>query len=60
MNLYYAFGGGMGHLTRANAFMYTLGIRPEDFLVLTSSEFAEKIFDKEQLINIAPEHLLRI
>ena len=26
--LYYGFGGGLGHITRFNAFCYTLGLRP--------------------------------
>lgn len=56
MNLYYAFGGGLGHLTRANAFMYTLGIQPDQFLVLTSSKHAELIFSKKQLIIIDPDY----
>ncbi|MFN8258917.1 MAG: hypothetical protein U0W24_24730 [Bacteroidales bacterium] len=40
----------MGHLTRANAFRYTLGYDKESFFVITSSSFACKIIDQRQLI----------
>lgn len=39
MSLYYAFGGGLGHLTRARAFLHTLGIE-KDSAILTASPFA--------------------
>ena len=39
MNLYYAIGGGLGHLTRARAFLHTFGIE-KDLAILTASEFA--------------------
>ncbi|MEZ5429461.1 MAG: hypothetical protein R2747_24670, partial [Pyrinomonadaceae bacterium] len=39
MNLYYANGGGLGHLTRARAFLHQLGLERET-AVLTASEFA--------------------
>ena len=39
MLLYYAMGGGLGHLTRARAFLYTLGLDGASTL-LTSSRFA--------------------
>ena len=39
MIVYYAIGGGLGHLTRARAFLYTLGIT-EPVTVLTASSFA--------------------
>jgi hypothetical protein len=37
--LYYAMGGGLGHLTRARAFLHTLGIA-EPVTLLTASPFA--------------------
>ncbi len=40
MNIYYANGGGLGHLTRARAFLHQLGIERET-AILTSSKFAE-------------------
>jgi hypothetical protein len=40
MNLYYANGGGLGHLTRANAFLRQLKIENET-AILTASKFAE-------------------
>jgi predicted glycosyltransferase len=39
MILYYAAGGGLGHLTRARAVIHTLGIT-DDVTVLTASPFA--------------------
>lgn len=40
MLLVYAMGGGLGHLTRARAFLHTLGLEAEATL-FTSSRFAE-------------------
>ena len=40
MLLYYALGGGLGHLVRARAFLHTLGLDAEATL-FTSSRFAE-------------------
>jgi hypothetical protein len=37
--LYYALGGGLGHLTRARAFLYSIGCQCEA-VILTASEFA--------------------
>jgi hypothetical protein len=39
MNLYYAMGGGLGHLTRARAFLHTLNLQ-NNSVILTSSNFA--------------------
>lgn len=39
MILYYAMGGGLGHLTRARAVVHTLGVR-EPVLLLTASPYA--------------------
>jgi hypothetical protein len=40
MILYYAIGGGLGHLTRARAVLHTLGIK-DRVALLTSSSFAD-------------------
>ncbi len=40
MLLYYALGGGLGHLTRARAFLHTLGLG-EEATLFTSSRFAD-------------------
>jgi hypothetical protein len=40
MLLYYAMGGGLGHLTRARAFLHTLGLERASTL-FTSSSFAD-------------------
>jgi hypothetical protein len=40
MKLYYAMGGGLGHLTRARAFFFNLGIDNDSAIILTSSPFA--------------------
>lgn len=39
MLLYYALGGGLGHLVRARAFLHTLGL--EEATLFTSSSFAD-------------------
>jgi len=55
MILYYAFGGGLGHLTRANALMYTFGYLPEKLYILTSSNFANLIFQEKNIIKLPDE-----
>lgn len=40
MLLYYALGGGLGHLVRARAFLHTLGLE-RDATLFTSSRFAD-------------------
>jgi hypothetical protein len=52
MNLYYAFGGGLGHLTRASALIYTLGLSPGDFMIVTNSEFAVKVFPHSKVVKV--------
>lgn len=52
MVLYYAFGGGLGHLTRASAVLYTFGYHENDFLVVTSSPFANIVFKEKNFIYI--------
>ena len=50
MILYYAMGGGLGHLTRALAVIHTLQM--PDYKILTASPYAEKIFDRSNLIHL--------
>ena len=52
MLVYYAMGGGMGHLMRAAAFLHTYRIK--DYLVLTSSQYADVVFEPNQLIRVDP------
>ncbi len=40
MNLYYAMGGGVGHLVRARAVIHTLGLNPSTTSILSSSPYA--------------------
>jgi hypothetical protein len=53
MILYYAAGGGLGHLTRARAIIYTLGLE-EQVAILTASSFAsdKRVVGETKLINI--------
>lgn len=39
-NLYYAMGGGVGHLVRARAVVHTLGLNPSSTTILSSSPYA--------------------
>lgn len=50
MVLYYAMGGGLGHLMRTLAVLHTLNIT--EFKIITASPLATKIFDKVDLIII--------
>jgi hypothetical protein len=50
MVLYYAMGGGLGHLMRTLAVLHTLNIN--EFKIITASPLATKIFNKEDLILI--------
>jgi hypothetical protein len=56
MKLYYAFGGGLGHLCRAHALINSIGSSPEDFIVLSNSNHTELIFDQSQIIFIPQEY----
>ncbi len=51
--LYYAMGGGLGHLTRARAVLNMFGIE-EDSLILTSSPFANdvRVMGETKVINV--------
>jgi hypothetical protein len=51
MNLFYAMGGGWGHLTRVSTFIDQFGII--DFRILTNNPLAEKIFTPNQIITIS-------
>jgi len=42
-SLYYAVGGGMGHLTRAVGFIHTHGLDERQTIVLTASPYVKKI-----------------
>lgn len=53
-NLYYAMGGGLGHLTRAQAVEHTLGL--ENLRVLTAAAEANKVFHSHNLLKVPPQH----
>jgi hypothetical protein len=56
MNLYYAMGGGLGHLTRASAFLNQFGLAANS-AILTSSDFAsdKRICPDIKIIKVNPE-----
>lgn len=56
MILYYAVGGGMGHLARASAVLNTLQIPKEAVKVLTASPFASLYFQDLPILPL-PAHL---
>lgn len=56
MILYYAVGGGLGHLTRASAIIRQLQIPRTDVRVLTASPFASWYFSDLPLLTL-PSHL---
>ncbi|GAB4123256.1 MAG: hypothetical protein OHK0045_13090 [Raineya sp.] len=56
MLLYYAVGGGLGHLTRAAAIIDYLKISAKDMLLLTASPFAQIYFPDLQILSL-PKHL---
>jgi hypothetical protein len=53
MKLYYAMGGGLGHLTRGKALINTLGLLPKDFIVVTNSDYADKVFPDSKIEKLA-------
>lgn len=55
MQLYYAMGGGMGHLSRAAAFIYTQKIAAEAIILLTSSPYAAEILPHIKCLTIPHE-----
>jgi hypothetical protein len=52
MRLYYAFGGGLGHLSRTTAVIKTLGLSAEDFILLSNSSYAGLVFDPDKIIHV--------
>lgn len=56
MTLYYAMGGGLGHLTRARVYLENMGIK--DFRILSGHSAANLIFAPDQLLPV-PEQLLK-
>lgn len=54
-NIYYAPGGGMGHITRAKAFIYTTRQNEETFFIVTSSRYADLFFPEKCIVKI-PTH----
>jgi hypothetical protein len=53
MILYYAFGGGFGHLSRTSALIHTLRLPINDVLILTNSKYAHLVFAREQILMIS-------
>ncbi|MEM7371076.1 MAG: hypothetical protein AAF587_20850 [Bacteroidota bacterium] len=53
-NLYYAMGGGLGHLTRARAVEHTLGL--DNLRVLTAAPEAGKVFHSHNLLKVPPKN----
>ena len=53
MILYYAFGGGFGHLSRTSALIHTLKLPINDVLILTNSKYAHLVFAQEQILMIS-------
>jgi hypothetical protein len=50
VNLFYAMGGGWGHLTRVNTFIHQFGI--SDYSILTNNPLAGKIFSSNQIVSV--------
>lgn len=50
MVLYYAVGGGLGHLSRARKVLHALAI--DDYKIITASGYAYQLFAAEQIIHI--------
>ena len=58
MNLYYAMGGGVGHLVRARAVVHTLGLNPSTTSLLSSSPYAlDSRIVGTMPVCVAPEEL---
>ncbi|MGK7393831.1 MAG: hypothetical protein ACNS62_04630 [Candidatus Cyclobacteriaceae bacterium M3_2C_046] len=53
MTLYYAMGGGLGHLTRSRVLLQNLSIK--DYKVVTACDYATMVFPREELIIVPPE-----
>ncbi|MDX1903755.1 MAG: hypothetical protein SFU27_06305 [Thermonemataceae bacterium] len=52
MILYYAVGGGLGHLARASAVIHTLEIPKNEIFVLTASPFAKIYFEDLPILQL--------
>lgn len=51
-NLFYVNGGGLGHLSRISAFIFTLKIKISESIILTSSDFASLLFPTSSIKQI--------
>jgi hypothetical protein len=58
MKLLYAFGSGMGHLSRGNALISTLGLSLNDFIIVTNSTFASQVFANSCIEYIPEEYCI--
>lgn len=56
MKLYYAPGGGMGHLSRGRAFAHTMGWTADEVIFVSASPFADSIL-ADWTHRAIPEHL---
>jgi hypothetical protein len=54
MDLFYAMGGGLGHLCRINALIHTLGIINKR--IITNSAFAPLVFESDEIINVSADY----
>ncbi len=54
--MYYAVGGGMGHITRAKAVLYTAEIEKEEVIICTASKYAGELL-KDYNYEIIPGEL---
>ena len=52
MILYYAIGGGLGHLCRTRAVINTLHLQVKEIVILTASPYASAVFKEEKIVNI--------
>ncbi len=50
--LFYVMGGGLGHLSRVSAFIFTQKIPLQQCFILSSSSFTELLFDKQNIIQL--------
>lgn len=51
--LFYVVGGGLGHLSRIAAFIFTKSFNKNSCFILTNSPFAKKLFNKLNIITLA-------
>ena len=55
MDMYYAVGGGMGHLTRATAFFYTFNLDYNNFIIIVSAPHAGSVLKHKNYITAPVE-----